>query len=327
MSDDLAMAVRQARESSGLSVDQLSARTKIRPVVLCDLEAGSTLRSGGAAYARGHLRAIARATGADAGELLAAHDRSAAQAASVAAAPGPPGGATLPVGAVLPGGALLPVGAVLTGGAGLADGTGLPGGPGTTVGTGLPGGGLARGPVLRGGSVLSGGAGSPVGALPLGALAPPTATRERRGPRWGLALLAAAAVLAGLMIVGVLADDSGPGAPLAGPPTPTPDTGAPPAPPDAAAPPGAVPAPGAALRLEVSGGDSWVDVLSEGGETLFRGVLAAGSAREWSDPALLSVTVGNAGAVTVGCGGDDVAAGRSGQVRRYTCAPDGLAPA
>jgi hypothetical protein len=83
----------------------------------------------------------------------------------------------------------------------------------------------------------------------------------------------------------------------------------------------------AALRLQVKSGSSWVAVLTAGGQTLFRGVLPAGTARDFSDPARLQVTLGNAGAVMLGCGSTPVPAGGRGQVRRYTCRPDGLAAA
>ena len=63
------------------------------------------------------------------------------------------------------------------------------------------------------------------------------------------------------------------------------------------------------------------------GEVLFRGVLSPGTAKDFDDPKRLAVTVGNAGAVNLICGGEDVPAGRPGQVRKYTCAAQGLVPA
>ena len=63
------------------------------------------------------------------------------------------------------------------------------------------------------------------------------------------------------------------------------------------------------------------------GEVLFRGVLRPGTARDFDDAKRLAVTVGNAGAVNLICGGKDVAAGKAGQVRKYTCAAKGLVPA
>ncbi|HEU0104032.1 MAG TPA: DUF4115 domain-containing protein [Mycobacteriales bacterium] len=152
-----------------------------------------------------------------------------------------------------------------------------------------------------------------------GALGLPTAAHERGGPRWGLLGGAAALVLAVLLLVGRLTG----GGPSTVTPSAGPGTG-PSAPAVAAAP--APPPAAAALRLRVSGTPSWVSVLTSTGTSLFTGVLAAGAAREFSDPSRLQVVVGNAGAVTVGCAGQDVAAGTKGQVRRYTCAPTGLTP-
>lgn len=430
MSNDLAAAVRQAREAAGLTVEQLSDRTKIRPIVLHDLEAGGTGRSGGAAYARGHLRAIAGVTGSDAAALLAAYDSAAPPTCSVAAPPagGVPtprdsatpvdvpasssvwssgsarvlGRARTAVGAVAPGSAptsvaapaddvpapvsgavpMGPVGSVGPGGSAAsggpvpvgvaASGATLPGSaavlqsapsrgsaavlqsaptPGSAAvlqsaptrgGAAVPQSAAAVGGDARPDTAPASSGVSVLGRVPvlssratgeavaLGALAPttriglPAVPRERRSPRWGAALLAAGSVLAALMVVGVLADDEDAGAGLAAPVAPAATTVLPAAPPPPPPPPAP---PTAALRLQVAGDASWVDVLGDGGKIVFRGVLAPGTAREFSDPVRLSVTVGNAGAVQLGCGGPEVPAGPRGQVRRYTCAPEGLAPA
>lgn len=264
----LGAAVRVAREAAGLTVEQVSARTKIRAIVLRDLEDGSTARCGGAAYARGHLRAIATATGADPAVLLAAHDDAVREAAA-------------------------------------GEGALERSAPTTSV---------------------------QVHAL-TGALGLPKPTRERGRPRWGVAAAGAALVLSALLLVGVLygADDraSPPRGDTVAAPRMVPSSAAPAAP--AAASSASAPVPlrpsGAALRLQVDHDTSWVSVLTAGGKNLFTGMLSAGSARDFNDPSRLSVIVGNAGAVTVACAGTEVAAGSPGQVRRYTCAPDGLAPA
>ena len=52
--------LRQARESVGMSIDELVAKTSIRRSVLVDLENDNFQSSGGLAYARGHIRNIAR---------------------------------------------------------------------------------------------------------------------------------------------------------------------------------------------------------------------------------------------------------------------------
>ena len=50
----------QARETAGLTVEQISALTNIRVVVIKDLENNSVDICGGIAYARGHIRTITK---------------------------------------------------------------------------------------------------------------------------------------------------------------------------------------------------------------------------------------------------------------------------
>lgn len=82
-------AVRAAREAAGMTVEQVHAATRIRTEIVADLEAGRTASSGGGVYARGHLRAIAQATGSDPVPLLAAHDRATGTAAPLVPAVAP----------------------------------------------------------------------------------------------------------------------------------------------------------------------------------------------------------------------------------------------
>ncbi len=63
--------LRAAREAAGLTVDQVSKKTNIRAGVIEDLEKNSVEVCGGIAYARGHIRSIARVIKAD-GDLLVA---------------------------------------------------------------------------------------------------------------------------------------------------------------------------------------------------------------------------------------------------------------
>lgn len=62
-------ALRAARESAGYSVEKISEITRIRKDVINDLESNIFTTSGGMAYARGHIRSIAKAIAAD-GDLL-----------------------------------------------------------------------------------------------------------------------------------------------------------------------------------------------------------------------------------------------------------------
>ncbi|MSY20068.1 MAG: DUF4115 domain-containing protein, partial [Actinobacteria bacterium] len=49
-------SLQQARETAGLTVEQISALTNIRAGVIRDLENNSVEICGGIAYARGHIR-------------------------------------------------------------------------------------------------------------------------------------------------------------------------------------------------------------------------------------------------------------------------------
>ena len=59
-----------ARTRLGLSVDDLSDRTRIRPHVIESIEVDDFAPCGGDFYARGHLRTLARVLGKDAGPML-----------------------------------------------------------------------------------------------------------------------------------------------------------------------------------------------------------------------------------------------------------------
>lgn len=58
-------ALRAAREAAGMSVDDVSAQTRIRATLIRDLESDRFESSGAPVYARGHVRAIAHAVGVD----------------------------------------------------------------------------------------------------------------------------------------------------------------------------------------------------------------------------------------------------------------------
>ena len=67
--------LRAAREAAGLSVEQVSATTRIRAQVLRDLERDELGTPDTAVYTRGHIRAVARAIGADPCPLVQAFDQ------------------------------------------------------------------------------------------------------------------------------------------------------------------------------------------------------------------------------------------------------------
>lgn len=64
-----------AREQAGLSVLQVSERTRIRPSIIRNIEADDYSECGGDFYARGDIRSIAEVVGADPMPLIQQYDR------------------------------------------------------------------------------------------------------------------------------------------------------------------------------------------------------------------------------------------------------------
>ena len=56
---NLGQFIQGARESAGLSIDELANVTSIRPGLLIEIEKNNFISCGGDTYARGHLRNIA----------------------------------------------------------------------------------------------------------------------------------------------------------------------------------------------------------------------------------------------------------------------------
>jgi hypothetical protein len=71
----LGAALRAARETAGLAIEDVSERTRIRSTVLRDLEADQVSSSGGAIYARGHVKSICSTLGITAAPYLELFDR------------------------------------------------------------------------------------------------------------------------------------------------------------------------------------------------------------------------------------------------------------
>ena len=82
----------QAREKAGLTVTEVSERTRIRAVIIADIEHDDYSSSMGDFYARGNIRDIARVVGIDPAPLIEDYD--AAQTATPELQPGMPPGAT-----------------------------------------------------------------------------------------------------------------------------------------------------------------------------------------------------------------------------------------
>jgi len=66
--------LKDARLAAGLTVDQVSAATRIRNAIVRAIEADDFAPCGGDVYARGHIRTLARAVHLDPAELLAQYD-------------------------------------------------------------------------------------------------------------------------------------------------------------------------------------------------------------------------------------------------------------
>jgi Helix-turn-helix domain len=67
-------ALAEARSQAGLTIRQVSERTRIRETIIRDIERDDYSACGGDFYARGHIRAIARVVGADSVPLIAEYD-------------------------------------------------------------------------------------------------------------------------------------------------------------------------------------------------------------------------------------------------------------
>jgi cytoskeletal protein RodZ len=72
--EPIGRALTQAREAAGLSVEQVSERTRIRATLIRQMELDDFTGVGGSVYARGHLRSIARTLDLDPAPLVAAYD-------------------------------------------------------------------------------------------------------------------------------------------------------------------------------------------------------------------------------------------------------------
>ncbi len=65
----------EARSQAGLSIDELSERTRIRGTVIRSIEEDDYEACGGDLYVRGYVRAIAGAVGIDAQPLIREYDQ------------------------------------------------------------------------------------------------------------------------------------------------------------------------------------------------------------------------------------------------------------
>ncbi len=71
----LGSLIRKARTDAGLSIDELSDQTKIRPAMLREIENNEFGHCGGETYARGHLRHIAKKLQVNPADFLLAYEQ------------------------------------------------------------------------------------------------------------------------------------------------------------------------------------------------------------------------------------------------------------
>jgi cytoskeletal protein RodZ len=76
----------EARRQAGLTVTQVSQRTCIRETIIRGVERGDYSACGGDFYARGHIRSIARAVGADPEPLVREYDQTQGRPEEITAA-------------------------------------------------------------------------------------------------------------------------------------------------------------------------------------------------------------------------------------------------
>ncbi|MDX2696840.1 helix-turn-helix domain-containing protein [Streptomyces ipomoeae] len=70
----IGQSLAEARLGSGMTVEDVTKATRVREGLVRSIEIGEFRPVGGDVYARGHIRAIARAVGADARQLVAEYD-------------------------------------------------------------------------------------------------------------------------------------------------------------------------------------------------------------------------------------------------------------
>src|SRR5216683_2201559 len=79
-------ALAEARRQAGLTVTQVSQRTRIRETIIRGIERGDFSACGGDFYARGHIRSVARAVGTDSEPLIRQYDAEHGAPAAIRAA-------------------------------------------------------------------------------------------------------------------------------------------------------------------------------------------------------------------------------------------------
>lgn len=274
---DLGLRLTELRESAGLTLEQVSAATRIRVGLLRSMEAGDFAPCGGAVYARGHLRSIAGVVHADGAELVSTYDRMAGapspSAATIVEVPHDPP-AHVPFAEVARSGPKpLPTPVSVTGDRAHASRLSSPGSGGPRIV--MPGSASER-------------RGSPLVLIGIGVTA--------------VVVLIAAIALA-LPSHHSRSDVHAGGAPS----TSTPHASVPTTP-AATTPtaPATLAYAGVNVTVRIAGQPSWVHVTASSGATVFQGILDPGASKAFHDPAQLSFVFGYAPAVDLIYNGKDV---------------------
>jgi cytoskeleton protein RodZ len=172
-----------------------------------------------------------------------------------------------------------------------------------------------------------------------GALGAQMSTR-RSGPNWSAVMALALAVIVGVGVISFLANRPSPSSDVAGSPAPTPSASTRTTPPTSpstgtsgtpSAQPSSTPSPtdvlaqadGVVVALTVTGARSWVRATNgPGGKTLYEGILNGGDTKTFRDKNLVSLVIGNAGAVSLVVNGKDLGnPGSGGQVIKLKFGP------
>jgi cytoskeletal protein RodZ len=163
---------------------------------------------------------------------------------------------------------------------------------------------------------------------------------QRSGPNWTAVMALALAVVVGVGLISFLANRPSPSSTVAGSSSPSPSVTAPAtAPTTPSSNPSSTPstepsvttsptdvlaqADGVVVKLTVTGARSWVRATNgPGGKTLYEGILNGGDTKTFRDKNLVSLVIGNAGAVSLVVNGKDLGnPGSGGQVIKVKFGP------
>jgi cytoskeleton protein RodZ len=273
-----------ARRQAGLTIAQVSQRTRIREAIIGGIERDDFSACGGDFYARGHIRAIARVAGADPEPLVREYDDAREAAIQKNIPPGRPRRSGRP--------------GTVTGRPGQV--TGRDGTAGTAV-TGPPGALRGRPETAAAGRPATVPPGRPAATLPgvPGPGARPPPGRPRR-TAWSIALLVLLAAVIGVIIYHVASA----GTPAAAPGKPA-TASRPAATPKAARtrPPAKRTPPPTSSNVVISLAavtePCWAELTTSSGTTIYQGIVAMGTMMTWTEGQPVTLRLGNPGAATL----------------------------